>query len=277
MMYSLKWIKENLGITPDMIKNYERKKLLNKKVYQNPRNNYREYSESDIDTLWVIKTLIGIGYTVEEIKQLINDENFDFYKSITEKVKKLEENYHKTKEYYEFAKTIKLTGQIPTVKKYGSIKFDDFLKFAKENWNFNNDPKAASFFKLADKIKTSSIDDIELSDIKNFEELISDLKEMKVGCSIDAYQRLICELKDYNPSSEIVQMAVKLLYEFVYTIIDEVDKRKFTPNVFVRNTISQFLAGDIADMNVQTYGRDGCIFIAQALACFGGFEDIYQI
>lgn len=34
-----------------------------------------------------------------------------------------------------FAKTIKMTGRIPTVLEVGSTRFQDFIKYARENWN----------------------------------------------------------------------------------------------------------------------------------------------
>lgn len=43
-------------------------------------------------------------------------------------------------------------GRVPTTSKIGSMKFDDFLKYAHENWNFYDDPRSALFMKMADTL-----------------------------------------------------------------------------------------------------------------------------
>ena len=49
MGYSVKWVVENLGITRDMLRYYEKKGLLPIDETRNPSNKYRDYSEEDID------------------------------------------------------------------------------------------------------------------------------------------------------------------------------------------------------------------------------------
>ena len=277
MAYSLKWVRENLGITSDMIKYYERKELLNKKAYQNPHNKYREYDDKDIGTLWVIKMLIGIGYSVEEIKQITNDTNFNFYESISEKTATLEKQYKEKKAYYEFVKSIKLSGRIPTVKEFGSITFDDFFEYAKENWNFYTEPEMAKFFSLVETLADKPQEDIKLDDLISMEEILANAEQVKVGCTLQAYLNLLCELREYKPSSEVVQKVVRLMYEFTLKYVDEDIKDKFTPEYYAKTQISQYIDSTFAVVNAKLYGEDGCEFIAKALACFGGYKDIYQI
>ena len=41
MKYSIKWVTEHMGITRDMIREYEKQGIIDKKSSQNPDNRYR--------------------------------------------------------------------------------------------------------------------------------------------------------------------------------------------------------------------------------------------
>ena len=49
MGYSVKWVVENLGITRDMLRYYEKEKRLPTNESRNPANKYRDYSDEDIE------------------------------------------------------------------------------------------------------------------------------------------------------------------------------------------------------------------------------------
>ena len=48
MGYSVKWVADNLGITRDMLRYYEKEKLLP----ANENRHYRNYSDEDIERIW---------------------------------------------------------------------------------------------------------------------------------------------------------------------------------------------------------------------------------
>lgn len=85
MGYSVKWVVENLGTTRDMLRYYEKEKRLPTNESRNPANKYRDYSDEDIERIWGIKLLIGIGFTAKEIYALMNDQDFDFDAAIAKK------------------------------------------------------------------------------------------------------------------------------------------------------------------------------------------------
>lgn len=116
MGYSVKWVVENLGITRDMLRYYEKEKLLPANESRNPTNKYRDYSDEDIERIWGIKLLIGIGFTAKEINALMNDPDFDFDTAITKKVAELERKHDESLINLEYAKSIKLLGRVPIVK-----------------------------------------------------------------------------------------------------------------------------------------------------------------
>lgn len=60
---------------------------------KNEGDRYRSYSDDDIDRIWAIKVLQGMGYTLNEIVDVVGaagSETFDFQDSISQKVISLE-------------------------------------------------------------------------------------------------------------------------------------------------------------------------------------------
>ena len=150
--YSVKWVVDNLGITRDMLRYYEKEKLLPIDETRNPSNRYRDYSEDDIERIWGIRLLIGIGFSTKEIYAFCNDPNFNFYNAISEKVEELEKRLNEIQIYWEFAKTIKMTGRIPNTTHYGNMKFDDFIEYSRQNWNAFNEPQSKKLIEMTDTI-----------------------------------------------------------------------------------------------------------------------------
>ena len=77
MGYQVKWVEEHLGVTRKALRIYEEKGLMPK----NEGGQYRRYDEDDIDRIWAIKVLQGMGYTLNEIVDVVSvasSENFDF-------------------------------------------------------------------------------------------------------------------------------------------------------------------------------------------------------
>ena len=85
MKYKVKWIEENLGITRDALRYLEKKGLL-------PENDgkSREYGDDDIKRLWAIRVLQGIGYSVQEIIDMVEDDSISIDETIGDKIAKLE-------------------------------------------------------------------------------------------------------------------------------------------------------------------------------------------
>ena len=61
---------ERIGLTPDAIRFYERKALVPKP----PRTEggFRQYGETHVETLAFIRRVQGLGFTLEEIRALLN-------------------------------------------------------------------------------------------------------------------------------------------------------------------------------------------------------------
>lgn len=64
-------VEKRTGLEASTIRYYEDKGLLN--VKRNPDNNYREYSNENVDTLRVIRFLRKLDFTLSEIESVINE------------------------------------------------------------------------------------------------------------------------------------------------------------------------------------------------------------
>lgn len=87
MGYKVKWVEDNLGVTRKALRGFEKAGLMP----ENKDGQYRDYDDDDIDRIWTIRVLQGMGYKINEIVEMVNDEEFDFYNSICKKVEELEE------------------------------------------------------------------------------------------------------------------------------------------------------------------------------------------
>lgn len=284
MKYTVKWVEDNLGITRKALRHYEEKGLLSADASRNPINNYREYDEKYIDRIWSIKILQGIGYSIKEIRALMDDTDVDFYESISEKVVELEKKRNEVLRYIEFAKTIKLTGRVPTTKQVSSIRYEDFMNYSRENWNFYLEPKVASYLNVMDELilpEEREWSDADIDRLEGLAELLADFQENQMTCTVNAYYKIISEMYHMGYRSESVQLVVRLLYDFLseQEAAKEIGE-KYTPQFFAKYTALFFCDGsDIGKMHASTYGEDGSKFIANAIAYFGGFEtleDLYE-
>lgn len=273
MGYSVKWVTENLGITRDMLRYYEKEHLLPDKGMRNPTNKYRDYSEEDIERIWGIKLLIGVGFTAKEIYSLMNDTEYDFDRAIAQKVKELQQKHDENLIYLEFAKSIKFMGRVPTTSKIGSMRFDEFLEYAHENWNFYDDPRSAPFMQLSDALISKEPSDWSPDELEHLMDMFGDTESMMHTFALHGYYQVISDMRELEYSSETVQRVVALLHRYLvdHNTEPELDG-KITPQFVAKYTAPFFLEGDVATLHERNYGKDGCLFIAQALAFYGGYN-----
>ena len=275
MGYSVKWVNENLGITRDMLRYYEKENLLSKEETRNPVNKYREYNDEEIEKIWGIKLLIGIGFKAKEIFKLMNDPEFDFYTAITKKVEELERKHDEDMLLLELAKSIKMTGCIPNTHEIGSIRFDDFLKYIKENWNFYKDPYLRPVMELSRTIVAKKPDEMNKDEVNSIKKWFENLgvEEITQLCTQNSYLQIIADMKEFGYDSETVQKVVSLLNKHVI----EYNKKRENKNAisspkYMKNMAASFWDSDIATIYEQKFGKEGCIFIARALAYYDGYE-----
>lgn len=271
--YSVKWVVENLGITRDMLRYYEKEKLIPIDETRNPLNKYRDYSEDDIERIWAIKLLIGIGFSAKEIRSFGDDPKFNFYDAISKKVDQLENRHNEILSYLGFAKTIKMTGRIPNTKQLGKMKFDDFIKYARENWNALNGSHGQKYMALVDSIIDKPAEEWDNTDLQRLMDFYGNIEpeQLLYVQTIAGYYRVIVDMMPLGYTHEVVQSVVNCLYEYMLKGIEPQNREKFTRLYFTDHTISSFIESGFAEMNERNYGKDGCLFIANALAHYGGY------
>lgn len=274
MSYQVKWVAEHLGVTRKALRIYEEKGLMPK----NEGGQYRSYNEEDLDRIWAIKVLQGMGYSLSEIVDLVsavNGEDFDFQESISQKVISLEANRAEAERLLGYAKMIQLTGRFPSrPKEMGSVTFDAFHENALEGWNVHNDPRAESAQTLVGQLLEQPEDSWGESELGRMLQALLDFgmnrAAMEATLSLDILQKAIISRSDQGADSAEVQLLVKILYEQVQKFAGD---DAMPPHHFGRLYSSSIMEGQIGQSSQQKYGTDGCAFLADAIAIFGGFKN----
>ena len=278
MGYGLKWVKDNLGITRKAVIKYEEHGLVSRDRYDNDLG-YREYDDEGINTLWAIRLLQEVGFSLSQIRKMMDDDDFDFHREITRKVAELEEKRDRLNEYIGFAKTVKMTGCIPSVQEVGSTRIQDFIKYAPKEYNLENDPEMKDYLELMNALGKygpyCSPSDMSEKLQEAFTSFYEKYKE-DFHVSMDtAYHQTLAELSEMvSYKSEAAQAVVRLLYR-LRPLGEKGDDSwmKHSRKYFIRHTAQPFIpGGDIYLDNERAYGAEACRYIADAIAYFGGFD-----
>lgn len=269
MGYQVKWVKDNLGVSRKALRVFEAEGLMPK----NEGRQYREYSEKDIDRIWAIKVFQGMGYSLKEIAAITEDENFDFHQSITDKVAKLEEKKADVERHLGYAQMIKLTGRLPSrPHEMGAVKFEDFQDRALESWNVNAIPQGNEAKNIFDNLLNLPEDqwgETEAGRVVLFmSQLIEQLKNPTIIMVSEIMPREIIKRAEMGAGHPEVQLLVKILYD----AMREADP-EMTPLQYGRLGSSAYMEGDIGLASQKRFGVEGCAFLADAIAIFGGFKD----
>ena len=269
MGYKVKWVEDNLGVSRKALRNFERLGLMP----ANEGGRYRDYSDEDIDRIWTIRLFQGMGYSLKELVSLAKNNAFDT--SLEKKIKELEEKKAKIERHLGYAQNIKLTGRFPArPKNMGTVTFEDFYEKSLNKWNVNSDPEAKKYKELADLILDTPEDELKDTDIGRLFSFLIDLQEQISNLDSFFIEKVIpheiIKRKDKGSTDVEVQLLIKILYENRINSIPEL--AELTQKQFVRFESSSYISGDVARMHEQEYGKDGCLFIADAIAVFGGYS-----
>lgn len=278
MGYQVKWVEEHLGVTRKALRIYEEKGLMP----PNEGGQYRCYDEDDIDRIWAIKVLQGMGYTLNEIADVVSaasSETFDFQESISQKVISLEAKKAEAERHLGYAKMIQLTGRFPSrPKEMGSVTFDAFHEKALEGWNVHSDPRAENIQFLVEQLLEQPEESWGESDLGRMLQALLDFgmnrAAMEATLGLEILQKAIIARMNQSADSAEVQLLVKILYNQFQQFTGEYG---ITPQQFGRLYSSSIMEGQIGQVNQQKYGGDGCAFLADAIAIFGGYKNYEDI
>ncbi|MGN1198515.1 MAG: MerR family transcriptional regulator [Acetatifactor sp.] len=268
MGYKVKWVEENLGVSRKALRNFEKHGLMP----ANEGGAYRDYSDEDIERIWAIRLFQGMGYTLKELVKLSESDDFDFDASLEKKIQELENEKAKIERHLGYAQHIKLTGRFPSrPKNMGTITFEEFQEKSLNQWNVNSDPEAKKYQEIADLILNTPEDELKDTDIGRLFEFLIELQEQMSDMDSLFIEKVIpneiIKRIENGPEDEEVQLLVKMMYENRISSISDMAKSQF-----VRFESSSYISGDIARMHEKEYGKDGCRFIADAIAVFGGYS-----
>lgn len=271
MGYQVKWVEENLGVSRKTLRNFEKMGLMP----ENEGGGYRDYSDEDIEQIWTIRLLQGIGYSLKEIVDIASDENFNFDISLEEKIKELESEKEKVEKHLGYAKNIKFTGRFPTrPKSMGSITFGDFYEKSLNEWNLNADPDAKRCQEVVDLILNTPEEEWKENDLERIFEFLQGFQEMLSNTDVIMMEKIIpleiIKRKANGPGDPEVQLLVKMIYDNRINSLPE--STEMSLNQFVRFESSSYLSGDVARIKERDYEKEGCAFIADAIAVFGGYN-----
>ena len=101
-----------------------------------------------------------------------------------------------------------------------------------------------------------------------FAEIKEQLENPEHLFSLEVLPRAIIKRASLGASHPEVQLLVKLLYETVCE-----GQSDITPQQYGRIGSSGYMEGDIGLLQQKKYGAEGCAFLADAIAIFGGFID----
>lgn len=268
MGYKVKWVEENLGVSRKALRNFEKHGLMP----ANEGGAYRDYSDEDIERIWAIRLFQGMGYTLKELVKLSESDDFDFDASLEKKIQELENEKAKIERHLGYAQHIKLTGRFPSrPKNMGTITFEEFQEKSLNQWNVNSDPEAKKYQEIADLLLNTPEDELKDTDIDRLFEFLIELQEQMSDMDSLFIEKVIpnemIKRIENGPEDEEVQLLVKMMYENRISSISDMAKSQF-----VRFESSSYISGDIARMHEKEYGKDGCRFIADAIAVFGGYS-----
>ena len=272
MGYKVKWVEDNLGVSRKALRGFEKAGLMS----PNENSQYRDYDDDDIDRIWAIRVLQGMGYSIKEIVQMVNDESFDFDGSMTRKVLELEEKKKKIERHLGYAKKIKLTGRFPTrPKEMGKMKFEEFQEKALESWNID-DPQSAEYVKLAEIMLSKSPEEWDKSDLGCMLSNLNTMANMDTDVLMTEYvlPKQIVKRRNLGPAHPDIQLMIKLIYENQNILMRAYGlEESMTPKQFARFYSSSYLNGDVAKLKPHDYSQEERDFMAEAVSIFGGYKN----
>ena len=268
MGYKIKWLENNLGVSRKAIINYEEKGLL-------PPNDGkdREFSEEQVQQIWTIRLLQGMGFSLKEIGDMSRKDGFDFEKELNKKVDELEEVKKNITAVIDYARSTKFTGRILNIRPemMGKIRFNDFYKRMLEESDLTSEfsEATAKCFRNIDKPQEEILSEMSEAEILQMTlDMYSAVKDGDMPVFNLHIPRQIVKRIDLGADNSEVQLLVKMIYE------DFTEKHPGASlKQFVRYVGCQYVMGDIRNVNVQYFGEEGCAFLADAIAVFGGYSD----
>ncbi|NJE81780.1 MerR family transcriptional regulator [Olsenella sp. SW781] len=278
MKYGPKWIEENLGIKRSTLRVYERKGLL-----PHRRETWREYTKEEVEYIWMLKVLTGVGFSHKELREAIEGGELDIRKGLTERLSVLEAQRNEIERNIRYLKEIKQAGRIPTWPKRGLEKYDDFQESAKRAIVSDDADSAAE--ELAAVLMELLVGEPKENAFLEFMRTImsGDLgfleseEDLKASIAMNALLQIIASKRSLDPHDPYVQALVRALYEAEEELA-AAQGHELTLPIFARHNMASLTSfGDSAVISRARLSEEGCEYAAKAIAIFAGYEELDDV
>jgi DNA-binding transcriptional MerR regulator len=243
MAMKVKEVAELVGISIRTLHHYDQIGLLTPMEITD--SGYRLYSKENLETLQQILFFKELGFTLKEIKKMMNSPTFNRQEALILQRKMLIEKRNKFDKMLEtIDKTIKhMEGEIQMTneERFEGIKFEfnQFEEEARRLWGNQSVDRANA------KLKGMSED--EQKDLSNRWDMI--------------FNKLAC-LRDQSPESQEVQVTIKEWYDFLNKNFS-----KYSLDAF--NGLGQlYICDERFTKNIDRYGEGLAKFMSEAMKVF---------
>lgn len=260
----IKWIEENLGIKRTTIEYYEQKKIIEKK---DGKKQKKLYNSDEIMLIWFVKTLIGMGYNHEDIieikKTTQENKEYNFSKTITDKIDKMTDEINRIKKHLGVAKYIKKTGRIPISEKIGEMTVEEFMQHIESNVNYTNSGTMS-----VSKLIEEDIDDDIINMTLESRQILA--LQMKLQGIQEVYYYEIIRTRNKSSNEKQTQEIINNFYEYTNFFYNKIGKEeKITKRDFSIWLSPRYYEGEIGEYWVSLLGDKNCDYINKQMAIFG--------
>jgi len=127
-------VSKSIGVSKRTLQYYDEIGLLSPTEYT--ESGYRLYDDAAVEKLWRILLMRELGYQLNDIKKIMDSQNFDLRDSIGKHIEILTKKKERLENLIGYARIIKFSGTIPlNFDKYGDITFDKFIENSINTWN----------------------------------------------------------------------------------------------------------------------------------------------
>ena len=191
-MKTIKAVSKIAGISVRTLQYYDKIGLLHPTDYSDI--GYRLYSDNDLITLQHILLFKELEFPPNEIKEIINSDNFDRDIALEQQIKLLTLKKERLENLILFAKGVKLLGvDYMNFSAFDTKKIDEYAKQAKESWGHTNE-----FKEFEEKQKNRSAEETKTVN----QQLMMIFAEFG-------------KVKSENHDAEVVQALVKKLQNYI--------------------------------------------------------------
>lgn len=102
-----------------MIRRYEKKGV----ILRNEKGKDREFDEDDLIQLWNIRVMVSLGFSLDDVKEVLYGSNL---RKVSEKrLRVLKEEYRDLQGKINFLNVVKITGEMPSCFKVSANNFEE--------------------------------------------------------------------------------------------------------------------------------------------------------